>query len=68
MPGSTTPLGPVRRSRIRAPGVAFRVTNRVCIPGKLTFVAQWLAYSLLCRRFAPNLAAVGARLEADVTR
>jgi len=68
MPGSTTPLGPVGRSRICASGVAFRVTNRVCIPGKLTFVAQWLAYSLLCRRFADTLAGADARLEADVTR
>ena len=53
---------------MRAPDVAFRVTNRVCIPEKLAFVAQWLACSLLCRRFADNLAAVDARLEADVTR
>lgn len=53
---------------MRVPGVAFRGTNRVSIPERLTFVAQWLACSLLCRRFADSLAAADARLEADVTR
>lgn len=42
--------------------------TNVCIPRKLTFVAQRLAYSLLYRRFANNLAAADAPHEADVTR
>src|SRR6185437_14242749 len=68
MPGSSTP--PVRHSaRDYAPsGVAFRVTKRVGIRENCTFGAQWLAYPFLYRRFADNLAAADARLEADVTR
>jgi hypothetical protein len=34
----------------------------------MTFAAQWLAYALPCRRFAPALADNDARLGADVVR
>jgi hypothetical protein len=34
----------------------------------MAFVAQWLACSLLYRRFADCLTAADARLEANVTR
>ncbi len=40
MPGSTAPLGPARRSRIRAPDVAVRVTNRIGIPGFLSLACS----------------------------
>jgi hypothetical protein len=68
MPGSlTTPSG--QGARVDAPGpVAFRSTHSVGFSGRITFVAQWLAYALPCRRFAPALADGNARLGADVVR
>jgi hypothetical protein len=33
-----------------------------------SFAAQWLAYTLPCRRFTPILADDGARLGVDVDR
>jgi hypothetical protein len=35
-------------------------------PGELSFAAQWLAYTLPCRRFADLLTEDCARLGADV--
>jgi len=68
MPGSlTTPSD--QSARVDAPGpVAFRSTHSVGFSGRITFVAQWLAYALPCRRFAPALADGNARLGADVVR
>jgi hypothetical protein len=48
--------------------VAFRVSYRVGTPGIITFAAQWLAYTLPCRRFADTLADANARLGANVDR
>jgi hypothetical protein len=67
MPGSLT-----TRSRPRAcddahDHVAFRLTDGVGAP-IVPFAAQWLAYMLPCRRFAPGLAADSARLGADAGR
>ena len=47
--------------------VAFRHLHRRH-PEKITFAAQWLAYTLPCRRFADILADVGARLGVNVDR
>jgi hypothetical protein len=68
MPGSlTTPSD--QSARVDAPGpVAFRSTHSVGFSGAISFVAQWLAYALPCRRFAPTLADGNARLGADVDR
>ena len=68
MPGSlTTPSD--QSARVDAPGpVAFRSTHSVGFSGRITFVAQWLAYALPCRRFAPALTDGNARLGADVGR
>ncbi len=68
MPGSQTTWG---RSNARADvsdRVAFRVSYRVGTPGIITFAAQWLAYTLPCRRFADTLADANARLGANVDR
>ena len=65
MPGSlTTPGRP--GARAGAPvRLAFRhgygVSARNCFP----FAAQWLAYAIPCRRFAPGLTTDDARLGAD---
>ena len=68
MPGSPTTPG---RTGTRADvpvRVAFRAVHGVGTRGKVTFAAQWLAYALPCRRFAPALADNDARLGADVVR
>jgi hypothetical protein len=68
MPGSQTTQG---RSDTRddAPyRLAFRVSYRVGTLSKITFAAQWLAYTLPCRRFAVILADANARLGANVDR
>jgi hypothetical protein len=68
MPGSQTTQG---RSDARA-GVsdraAFRVNYRVGTLREITFAAQWLAYTLPCRRFADTLAGDCARLRVNVDR
>jgi hypothetical protein len=55
MPGSTTTRG----RRMSRDGdilrIAFCRMQAIGIP-KVTFAAQWLAYSLPCQRFAPALA------------
>ena len=68
MPGSPTAPG-CPGTRADAPGhVAFRITNGVGTRDFCTFTAQWLAYALLCRRFAATLTSADARLEASVDR
>jgi hypothetical protein len=68
MPGSQTTQS---RSNTRADvsaRVAFRETYGVGTLRFITFAAQWLAYTLPCRRFADILADAAARLGADVGR
>jgi len=48
--------------------VAFRDTYGVGTPEIITYAAQWLAYTLPCRRFADTLADACARLRVDVDR
>ena len=68
MPGSLTTPSDLS-ARVDAPGpVAFRSTHSVGFSGTISFVAQWLAYALPCRRFAPALADGNARLGAVVDR
>ncbi len=51
MPGSQTTRGQTG-TRSRAPvRVAFRFNDSVGTPEKVTFVAQWLAYTYPCQRF-----------------
>ncbi len=47
--------------------IVFRLTDGVGAP-IVPFAAQWLAYTIPCRRFAPGLAADDARLGADAGR
>ena len=56
MPGSQTTRGRVRACSSAPTRIAFRFTNSVGTPEKEHFVAQWLAYSYPCQRFAPHLA------------
>ena len=68
MPGSQTTQG---RSNTRGDvfgRVAFRDTYRVGTLGYFTFAAQWLAYTLPCRRFAGTLTGAAARLGVNVDR
>jgi hypothetical protein len=68
MPGSPTTPGRLG-ARGHAPNrVAFRPLNGVGTRDRMAFVAQWLAYALPYRRFAPALADSDARLGADVDR
>jgi hypothetical protein len=68
MPGSLTTPGRLG-TRARAPvRVAFRSSHGVGCPGLASFVAQWLAYALPCRRFVLALTGNNARLGADVDR
>ena len=68
MPGS--PTTPDRGgTRAHAPlRVAFRILEYVGIRDKNPIVAQWLACTLLYRRFGAALAGDTARLEANVVR
>ena len=63
----TTPGRPGARVRVPV-HVAFRGLERVGARYMKYFAAQWLAYALPCRRFAPTLASRNARLGADVIR
>jgi hypothetical protein len=68
MPGSaTTPSRTNARNHAFA-RIAFRAVHGVGTRVKVTFAAQWLAYALPCRRFAPALAGNDARLGADADR
>src|SRR5438067_9284518 len=48
--------------------MAFRPTDSVGTRIQVYFAAQWLAYTLPCRRFADTLADACARLGADADR
>ena len=68
MPGSlTTPGRPRARDSARV-RMAFRYRNSVGIREGGTFAAQWLAYTLPCRRFARTLADANAPLGANGVR
>jgi hypothetical protein len=68
MPGSQTTQGRFDTCAGVSDRVAFRVTYRVGTLSKITFAAQWLAYTLPCRRFADTLTDACARLGANVGR
>jgi len=68
MPGSlTTPARPRTCDSARG-RLAFRLRYRVGNREGGSFAAQWLAYTLPCRRFACLLAKTVARLGANVVR
>lgn len=48
--------------------MAFRAIEGVGTRADVIFAAQWLAYTLPCRRFAGTLADDDARLGADADR
>ena len=63
----TTPGRP--NARDGAPDVLPSTVGNASASRKyVVFEAQWLAYALPCRRFAPALTDDGARLGADVVR
>jgi len=68
MPGSQTTQGRLDTCAGVSDPVAFRETYLVGTLFNITFAAQWLAYTLPCRRFADILADACARLEANVGR
>jgi len=68
MPGSSTTPGRADARDDTSVCVAFRDSEHVGTRDYLVYAAQWLAYALPCRRFAPALADDSARLGADVDR
>src|SRR5262249_54233802 len=68
MPGSSTTPGPPGGRACAPVCIAFRLRNGVSTRDMNLCGAQWLAYVLLCRRFAAALAGDSARLEVDVDR
>ncbi|MFZ0501203.1 MAG: hypothetical protein WAU49_03060 [Steroidobacteraceae bacterium] len=68
MPGSQTTRDRTDARDGASVRVAFHQTYGVGIPGNITFAAQWLAYTLPCRRFTVALADADARLGVDVDR
>jgi hypothetical protein len=66
MPGSATAPGRLGARAIAPLRVAFRLLNGVGTRDSNSIAAQWLAYTLPCRRFADLLADACARLGADV--
>jgi hypothetical protein len=68
MPGSSTTPGPPGARACAPVCIAFRLRNGVSTRDMNLCGAQWLAYVLLCRRFAAALAGDSARLEVDVDR
>ena len=68
MPGSLTTPGLGRTCDSARPRLAFRIRYSVGIREGGSFAAQWLAYTLPCRRFACILADTYARLGANVDR
>jgi len=68
MPGSQTTQGRLNTRAVVSICIAFRVTYRVGTPFNFTFAAQWLAYTLPCRRFADILADACARLGVNAGR
>jgi len=67
MPGALTTRSRPRARDIARGRIAFRLTDGVGAP-IVSFAAQWLAYTIPCRRFALALAGNDARLGADVVR
>jgi hypothetical protein len=67
MPGSSTRQGRTCAPLARTPVLPSAHDNGVGVPID-SFAAQWLAYMHPCRRFAPGLAADGARLGASAVR
>ena len=56
-------------ARVHAPArIAFRPADGVGTPDRICFVAQWLARTLPCQRFAVHLAVHRAWLGASVVR
>jgi hypothetical protein len=68
MPGSTTTSGHPGARDCALRRFAFRYTDRVGTRNQLSIVAQWLACTYPCRRFADILADACAWLGADVVR
>ena len=68
MPGSQTTQGQSGTCDDVSGRVAFRHTYGVGTLEKITFAAQWLAYTLPCRRFADTLADDCARLGVNADR
>jgi hypothetical protein len=68
MPGSQTSPGRVNASDRASSRMVFRPTDSVDTRFKFSIAAQWLAYTLPCRRFADTLADACARLGADADR
>jgi hypothetical protein len=68
MPGSSTTPGPPSARACAPVCIAFRLRNGVSTRNTNLCGAQWLAYVLLCRRFAAALAGDRARLEVEVDR
>ncbi len=68
MPGSQTSPGRVNASDGASSRMVFRPTDSVDTRFKFSIAAQWLAYTLPCRRFADTLADACARLGADAVR
>ena len=67
MPGSATTPGQTG-ARMSRPSIVPSAVSKASAPGIVPFAAQWLAYALPCRRFAPALTDNDARLGADVGR
>jgi hypothetical protein len=67
MPGSQTTRSRPQTRNNACGRIAFRWTHGVGAP-IVSFAAQWLAYTIPYRRFAPALAGSDARLGADVAR
>ena len=68
MPGSSTTPSWQGACDNAPDRVAFHPLNGVGTRDKNTIAAQWLAYTLSYRRFAPALAGSNARLGADADR
>ncbi|WP_233857386.1 hypothetical protein [Paraburkholderia sp. HD33-4] len=68
MPGSTTTPGHPGARDCALGRFAFRYTDSVGTRNQFSIVAQWLACTYPCRRFADILADACARLGADVVR
>jgi len=68
MPGSTTTPGHPGARDCALRRFAFRYTDSVGTRNQFSIVAQWLACTYPCRRFADILADARARLGADVVR
>ena len=66
MPGSKTTPGPAGARNDAPASFAFRGVNNVGTRVYNAFAAQWLAYTLPCRRFAVILAEDCARIGGDV--